>query len=121
MTELHRIAKEAGFVPDVIPPDCRVPLVQENFPEHEVLFVANYFMYYVKRYKWANSHGGIGKAYEKWLDFWFTGPLTPRKLLVFLYDKQNNTKRKLNTYLKDHHPDFYLSLRNKRLQKKIQK
>ncbi|HBL85143.1 MAG: hypothetical protein A2Y17_02020 [Clostridiales bacterium GWF2_38_85] len=118
MTELHRIAKEAGFVPDVISPDCRVPLVQKQFPEHEVLFVANYFMYYVKRYKWAFSHGGIGKTYEKWLDFWFTGPITPRKFLVFVYDKQDNAKRKLKKYLANKHPDLYLSLRDKRFKKR---
>lgn len=121
MTELARIASEAGFVPDVIPQDCRVPLVQKQFPEHEVLFIANYFMYYVKRYKWAYKHEKVGAIYEKWLDFWVTGPMTPRKLLVFLYDKQDAVKVKLKKLLRAKNPDLYLKLRNRKFNKKASK
>lgn len=120
MTVLHDIAKEAGFVPDVIAPDCRVPLKQKQFPEHEVLFTTNFFMYYVKRYKWAFSHGSIGRVYERWLDFWFTGPLTPRRFLVFVSDIMENTKKALKRILINHLPKLYLSLRNRRLKKHTQ-
>lgn len=121
MTELHRIAKEAGFVPDEISPDCRVPLKQKQFPEHEVLFAANFFMYYVKRYKWAFAHGKIGEIYEKWLDFWFCGWLTPRRFLVFVSDMKDNTVKKLKQFLINHMPDLYLNLRNKKLKRRIAK
>lgn len=121
MTELHRIAKEAGFVPDYIPPECRVPLRQEQFPEHEVLFTANYFMYYVKRYKWAFKHKKIGKLYEKWLDFWFTGPITPRKFLVVVYDFKEIAKLSLKRFLINRLPNLYLKLRNRRLKKRVNK
>jgi hypothetical protein len=120
MTVLHDIAKEAGFVPDVIAPECRVPLKQLQFPEHEVLFAANYFMYYVKRYKWAFSHGSIGRVYEHWLDFWFTGPLTPRRFLVLISDMTENTKKMLKRILINHLPNLDLSLRNRRLKKNTQ-
>lgn len=119
MTELHRIAKEAGFVLDIIPPECRVPLKQEQFPEHEVLFTANYFMYFVKRYKWAFKHPKIGKIYEKWLDFWFTGPLTPRKFLVAVYDLNDNFKLSLKRVLINRMPNLYLKLRNLKLKKRV--
>ena len=121
MTVLHDIAKEAGFVPDVIAPDCRVPLKQKLFPEHEVLFVANFFMYYVKRYKWAFAHGKMGAAYEKWLDFWFCGPITPRRLLVFLSDSADNFKKMLKRILIQRLPSVYLSLRNRKLKKAVKK
>ncbi len=117
MTVLHDIAKEAGFVPDVISPECRVPLKQKQFPEHEVLFTVNFFMYFVKRYKWAFSHGRLGQVYEHWLDFWFTGPLTPRLFLVFLSDISENTQKKLKRILINHFPNLYLSLRNSKLKK----
>lgn len=110
MTELHRIAKEAGFVPDVIPPDCRVPLKQKQFPEHEVLFVEGYFMYFVKRYRRAFKHGE-GTAYEKWLDFWFTGPLTPRRFLVFLSDCRRKTANFAKRVLINRMPKLYDRLR----------
>ncbi len=118
MTVLHDIAKEAGFVPDIIAPDCRVPLKQKQFPEHEVLFVANFFMYYVKRYKWAFVHGKIGGIYEKWLDFWFCGPFTPRRFLVFTSDMSDNIKKKLKRILLNRFPDFYLKLRNLKVRKR---
>jgi radical SAM superfamily enzyme YgiQ (UPF0313 family) len=121
MTELYFIAKQAGFVPDVIPPDCKVPLKQEGFPEHEVLFAADYFMYYVKRYKWAFAHKGIGGAYEKWLDFWFTGPITPRRLLVAAYDFKDGCKLTLKRLLINRMPNLYLKLRNMRLKKRVNK
>ncbi|MHB1152331.1 MAG: B12-binding domain-containing radical SAM protein [Eubacteriales bacterium] len=117
MTVLHDIAKEAGFVPDVISPECRVPLKQKQFPEHEVLFTVNFFMYFVKRYKWAFSHGRLGQVYEHWLDFWFTGPLTPRFFLVFLSDISENTKKMLKRILINNFPNLYLSLRNSKLKK----
>lgn len=117
MTVLHDIAKEAGFVPDVIEPDCRVPLKQKQFPEHEVLFAANYFMYFVKRYKWAFSHGKIGRIYERWLDFWFTGPVTPRRFLVFASDIKENTKKALKRILINRLPKLYIILRNRKLKK----
>ncbi|MDD4772572.1 MAG: radical SAM protein [Eubacteriales bacterium] len=120
MTVLHDIAKEAGFVPDVIPPDCRVPLKQKQFPEHEVLFAANFFMYYVKRYKWAFKHGRIGRIYEKWLDFWFTGPITPRRLLVFISDLFESMRKTLRRILVNNFPKLYLFLRNGKLKKQAQ-
>ncbi|MCL2518633.1 MAG: B12-binding domain-containing radical SAM protein [Oscillospiraceae bacterium] len=116
MTELYHIAKEAGFVPDEIPPDCRVPLKQAQFPEHQVLFVANYFMYYVKRYQRAFKHKN--KFYENWLDFWFTGPITPRKFLVGVYDLKEKGKLTLKRILINHLPKLYLKLRNRKLKKK---
>jgi len=118
MTELHKIASEAGFVPDEIPPECRVPLKQKQFPEHQVLYVANFFMYYVKRYKWAYAHGRVGRIYEKWLDFWFCGPLTPRRFLVFISDAKNNSVRGLKRFLINNLPNLYLKLRNQKLKRR---
>ncbi|HBE12900.1 MAG TPA: hypothetical protein DCY74_01885 [Clostridiales bacterium] len=118
MTVLHDIAKQAGFLPDVISPDCKVPLKQKQFPEHHVLFVADYFMFFVKRYKrlkkWPKF---LQNARENWLDFWFTGPLTPRRTLVFLYTIKAGITKNLKSFLRNHCPAFYLKLRNRRLKK----
>ena len=118
MTVLHDIAKEAGFVPDVIPPDCRVPLQQKQFPEHEVLFAANYFMFFVNRYKKAFQHAnGYGKFWEHFWDACFTGKYVPRKFLVWVYDGKNNAYRSLKRFMIDRFPNFYLKLRDKRVER----
>ena len=121
MTVLHDIAKEAGFVPDVIPADCRVPLKQDGFKEHEVLYAANYFMKYIKRYKrCAKLPKFIGKPLEKYYDFAFTGPLTPRKFWVWWSDRKENTVKALKSLMRNKTPGLYLKLRNRRL-KNIEK
>jgi len=115
MTVLHNIAKEAGFVPDVIPADCRVPLKQKNFKEHEVLYAANYFMKYVKRYKRCEKLPRfIGKPLEKYYDFVFTGPLTPRKFLVWWSDQKAKIYRFAKNFMINKTPSLYLKLRDKR-------
>ena len=121
MTKLHDIAKEAGFVPDVIAADCRVPLVQEGFREHEVLYAANYFMKYIKRYKRCGRLPRfVGVPLEKYYDFVFTGPLTPRKFLVGWADTKAAVYKRLRNFLINKTPKLYLALRNRRL-KNIQK
>jgi radical SAM superfamily enzyme YgiQ (UPF0313 family) len=121
MTELHDIAQKAGFLPDVIPADCRVPLVQEGFKEHEVLYTASYFMKYIKRYRRCEKMPRfIGKPLEKYYDFVFTGPLTPRKFLVGWADMKSRVYKKLRSFLINKTPKLYLALRNRRL-KNIQK
>ncbi len=111
-TELYDIAKRAGFVPDVIPPDCRVPLVQERFPEYEVLFVQAYFMHFVKRYKLAfRMKGRIGRLYEKWLDHRFTSRHVPHKFLVKVHDGYSAVRNKLKDFLVNFMPGLYLKLR----------
>ena len=115
MTVLHDIAKEAGFVPDVIPADCRVPLKQDGFKEHEVLYAANYFMKYVKRYKRCEKLPAfIGKPLEKYYDFVFTGPLTPRKFLVWWSDQKAKMYRSIKSFMINKTPSLYLKLRDRR-------
>lgn len=111
-TELHDIAMEAGFVPDEISPDTRVPLVQEQFPEHEVLYIAAYFGHFVKRYKWAyKMPSWLGKPYEKWLDYRVTGKLVPKKFLVFVHDKYVWVRTKIKTFIIHKLPSVYMKMR----------
>lgn len=118
MTVLRDIAAKAGYLPDVIPPNARVPLKQEHFPEHEVLFAASYFMYYIKRYKnidkWPKF---LRQSREKWLDFCFTGPLTPRRFLVWVYDVKENVLLRAKRLVRNHMPKLYLKLRQIRAAK----
>lgn len=121
MTVLHEIAKEAGFVPDVITADCRVPLKQKGFKKHEVLYAANYFMKYIKRYKRCEKLPGfIGKPLEKYYDFVFTGPLTPRRCLVWWSDFKAAAYSGIKSFVRNRSPGLYLKLRNRKL-KNIQK
>ncbi|MCL2096336.1 MAG: B12-binding domain-containing radical SAM protein [Oscillospiraceae bacterium] len=116
MTVLRDIAKEAGFLPDIIPADCRVPLKQDNFKEHEVLYAANYFMKYIKRYRRCEKLPKfIGKPLEKYYDFVFTGPLTPRKFLVWWSDRKKNIYKSMRSLLINKTPGLYLKIRNRRL------
>lgn len=115
MTVLESIARKAGFVPDVIPPGTKVPLVQENFPEHQVLFAANFFMIFIRLYKLAGKMPRFfGKPFEKLLDVIFTGRFTPRKLLNFLYTAANDGRRGLKLVLINKMPKLYVKLRRAR-------
>ena len=115
MTVLHDIAKQAGFVPDVISADCRVPLKQKNFKEHEVLYAANYFMKYVKRYKRCEKLPKfIGRPLERYYDFVFTGPLTPRKFLVWWSDQKAKLYKSIKNFMINKTPSLYLKLRDRR-------
>jgi len=116
MTVLHDIAKEAGFLPEVIPADCRVPLLQDGFKEHEVLYAANYFMKFIKRYKrCAKLPRFIGGPLEKYYDFVFTGPLTPRRFLVWWSDLKAAAYKNIKAYVRTKSPGLYLKLRNRKL------
>ena len=111
-TQLYETAKEAGFLPDVISPDCRVPLVQPQFPEHEVLFIEAYFMHFVKRYRWAFAMPApLGRIYERWLDFRVTSRFVPHKFYVWLHDIYKYLRNKLKDFLVDHLPRVYIKLR----------
>ncbi len=122
MTNLAAIAKKAGFVPDVIPPGTKVPLVQKDFPEHQVLFVANYFMSFIRAYKFARRlPSPLSKWYEKYLDFVFTGPLTPRKLWNLVYDIRMALYNALKRFIIEKTPKFYLWLKKRRIKKREKK
>lgn len=111
-TKLYETAKEAGFLPEVISPDCRVPLVQKQFSEYEVLFVEAYFMHFVKRYKLAfRMDNAIGRTYEKWLDHRFTSKYVPHKLYVKLHDGYTAVRNFFKDMLVNNMPKMYLKLR----------
>jgi len=119
-TKLYETAKEAGFLPEVIPPDCRVPLVQKDFPAHEVLFVEAYFMHFVKRYKRAFAmKGRAGKWYEKWLDMRVTKrSAASYKLLVWVHDRYVSARNVLRSLLVNRFSRLYLWLRKRKHSKK---
>ena len=111
-TVLYDISKEAGFIPDDLDAKRRVPLVQPQFPEVEVLYIEAYFMHFVKRYKWAFAMPRwLGKPYEKWLDHRVTGKYIPRKFYVWLHDGYTSVRNKLKDFLVHHLPKLYLKLR----------
>lgn len=63
-TPLYEIAKEGGFLPEGDFTKRRVPLIQPQFPEEQVLFIEAYFMHFVRRYKLAYKlPGALGRAY----------------------------------------------------------
>ena len=112
-TVLYDTAKEAGYLPDVISPDVRVPLIQKQFPEHEVLFIEAYFRYFMVRYRRAFAMPDwLGKPYEKWLD----RRVTKRhawsyKLLVKIHDAYAHMRSKIKSFVIDHLPKIYMKLR----------
>ncbi len=111
-TILHDIAKEAGYLPDVITPDMRVPLVQPQFPEEQVLFIEGYFLHFVKRYKLAyRLPSWLGKPYEKWLDHRVTGKHVPYKFYVKIHDIYSKCYHRLKNFAAQKLPDVYMKLR----------
>ena len=121
-TVLYDISKEAGFIPDDLDAKRRVPLVQPQFPEVQVLYIEAYFMHFVKRYKWAFAMPRwLGKPYEKWLDHRVTGKFIPRKLYVWLHDGYTAVRNKLKDFLVHHLPKLYLKLRMLKHRKREEK
>jgi hypothetical protein len=121
-TVLYETAKKAGFLPEVITPDCRVPLKQEQFPEEQVLFIEAYFGHFVRRYKWAFAMPAwLGKPYEKWLDHRVTGRHVPYKFYVALHDIYAKLRNKLKDFLIDRLPKLYIILRVLKHKKKAEK
>jgi len=119
-TKLYETAKQAGFLPEVIPPGCRVPLVQADFPAHEVLFIEAYFMHFVKRYKRAFAmKGKTGKLYEKWLDRRVTKRFAVSyKFLVWIHDRYVSVRNKLKDLLVNRFSRLYLWLRKRKHKKR---
>lgn len=114
MTKLKEIAEEAGFLREITD-KTKVYLKQPQFPDHQVLFVRDYFMAYVKAYKWCyQKDTKVRRIIEKILDFTFTGPLTPRRTLVFLYSIKIGAYGLLKKMLINWFPKLYLFLRRKK-------
>ena len=110
-TILRKIAEDAGYEME-IDPTKRVFVHMPQFPDHQILFVADFFRYYVKRYKWCFAKDTwFRRMYEKWLDFWFTGPLTPRRLMVWMYAIWIKIRVFLKSFLITKLPKVYLKLR----------
>lgn len=110
-TILAKIAEDAGYEYE-IDPKKRVFVKMPQFPEHQILFVVYFFRHYVKRYKWCYAKNTwFRRMYEKWLDFTFTGPLTPRRLLVALYNGFEKFKLWGKSFVIKRLPKVYLKLR----------
>lgn len=111
-TVLHDIAKEAGYLPDVITPDMRVVLKQDQFPEEQVLYIQGYFLHFVKCYKHAFAMPAwIGKPYERFLDKCVVGKHVPYKFLVAVHDAYAAVYNKTKYFVIDHMPKLYIKLR----------
>jgi len=118
-TPLYDISKEAGFIPEGDFTRRRVPLVQPQFPEEQVLFIEAYFMHFVRRYKLAfRMPRWLGKPYEKWLDVRVTGKHVPYKFYVWLHDKYAAIRNGLKNFAIYKMPKVYLKLRMLKHRKK---
>jgi radical SAM superfamily enzyme YgiQ (UPF0313 family) len=120
-TALYEISKEAGFIPEGDLTKRRVPLVQPQFPEEQVLFIEAYFMHFVKRYRRAFAMPEwLGKPYEKWLDKRVTGKHVPYKFLVKVHDIYAAGRNKLKDFLVNKMPGLYVKLRMLKHRKRAQ-
>ena len=121
-TALYDISKEAGFIPEGDLTKRRVPLVQPQFPEEQVLFIEAYFMHFVKRYQRAfRMKGKWGKWYESWLDRRVTGKHVPYKFYVWLHDRYTDVRNAMKDFAVNHLPKVYLKLRMLKHRKKAKK
>lgn len=111
-TALYDISKQAGFIPEGDFTQRRVPLVQPQFPEEQVLFIEGYFMHFVRRYKWAFAMPAwIGRPYERWLDHRVTGRHVPYRFYVKLHDGYTAVRNALKDFLVNRMPGLYVKLR----------
>ena len=111
-TALYDISKEAGFIPEGDFTKRRVPLVQPQFPEEQVLYIEGYFMHFVRRYRLAFALPQfLGKPYEKWLDHRVTGKHVPFRFYVRLHDCYAAVRNALKNFLVNKMPGLYVKLR----------
>ena len=111
-TALYQISKDAGFLPEGDFTTRRVPLVQPQFPEEQVLFIEAYFGHFVRCYKRAFAMPRwLGEPYEKWLDRRVTGKHIPYRFLVRIHDVYARIRNKLKDFLVNHLPKLYMKLR----------
>lgn len=121
-TPLYEIAKQAGFLPEGDFTKRRVPLIQPQFPEEQVLFVASYFMHFVKRYRIAFALPRfLGVPYEKWLDHRVCGKHVPYMFYVKLHDGFVKVRNALKDFLVHHLPKVYMKLRMLKHRKRAKK
>ena len=121
-TPLYEIAKKAGFLPEGDFTQRRVPLVQPQFPEEQVLFIEGYFMHFVKRYRLAFALPRfLGVPYEKWLDHRVCGKHVPYMFYVHLHDGFVRVRNNLKDFLVHHLPGVYMKLRMLKHHKRAKK
>jgi anaerobic magnesium-protoporphyrin IX monomethyl ester cyclase len=119
MTRLTEIAKEGGFLPDVLNFKRKVFLVQPQFPEAQVLFAEAYFSIFQKLYQFAwKLPKPLSKATENMLDAFFTTKYKPHWLLVALYNAKHKSVKGMKRLLLKVNPKLYLKLRDARVMKK---
>lgn len=121
-TPLYEIAKKAGFLPEGDFTQRRVPLVQPQFPEEQVLFIEGYFMHFVKRYRLAFALPRfLGVPYEKCLDHRVCGKHVPYMFYVHLHDGFVRVRNNLKDFLVHHLPGVYMKLRMLKHHKRAKK
>jgi Fe-S oxidoreductase len=121
-TPLYEISKQAGFIPEGDFTKRRVPLVQPQFPEEQVLFIEAYFMHFVRRYKLAFAlPPALGKPYERFLDRCVTGKHIPYMFLVRLHDGYTAVRNSVKDLLVNRMPKIYVALRKIKHRKRAAK
>ena len=96
--------------------------IQPQFPEEQVLFVASYFMHFVKRYRIAFALPRfLGVPYEKWLDHRVCGKHVPYMFYVKLHDGFVKVRNALKDFLVHHLPKVYMKLRMLKHRKRAKK
>lgn len=121
-TALYDLSKEAGFIPEGDFTQRRVPLIQPQFPEEQVLFIEAYFGWFVRCYRHAFAMPAwLGKPYERYLDWCVTGKHVPYKFLVALHDRYAHVRNKLKDFLVNRMPKLYMKLRMLKHKKRADK
>lgn len=116
-TILAKTAEDCGYEIDLNPKN-RVFVKMPQFPPYQVEYVADQFNKYVKKYRWVYAkESSYRKLREKWLDFWFLGPLTPKRLIVAWHKFTRACYINLKAFGINHFPKLYLQLR--RIKNKI--
>ncbi|MBE6885405.1 MAG: B12-binding domain-containing radical SAM protein [Ruminococcaceae bacterium] len=120
MTILRQYAEEVGTILDRPYKGTEVTFYQEEFPPHQVQFAANYFNFFIKRYKGCRKMPKwLGTRMEKMWDAIFVGKLTPRKFLNVLYKIYYKTRWKLRNFAVRRLPKLFMALKKRRLERQI--
>jgi anaerobic magnesium-protoporphyrin IX monomethyl ester cyclase len=119
-TDLHRVAAEAGLVPE--DPDYETEIIVDNpgFRPKQVLFVRAYFKPFVDAYKLARRLPRLlGRPLEVVLDRVFLFPLLPYGLLTRAGEGWMRFEAGGKAFVRQRFPRLYLRLRDWLTGKKI--
>ena len=112
-TRLTEMAKEAGFMPDIVDFSQEVVCKQPQYPDAQIIFAQQYFTIFVRLFRLAYAcPKWIGSPLDKAFSFLFVCRYKPHNFLIFLRRGWVRLFHGSKRLLMKFSPKLYIALRN---------